>query len=106
MAASVLPVSTAYSIEEAFGWERGIGCKFKEASQFFFLYTLLIVVGAGITVFVPSNRLVFVLNIPNVVGVMLLLILNARMIAVYSAWRSQNLPKRLELRDDSIVRLA
>ncbi len=42
MAASVLPLSTAYSITEAFGWERGIGRKFKEAPQFFFLYTLII----------------------------------------------------------------
>ena len=72
MAASVLPLSTAYSIAEAFGWERGIGRKFKEAPQFFFLYTFIIIVGAGITLFVPSDRLVFVLNLPNVVGGMLL----------------------------------
>jgi Mn2+/Fe2+ NRAMP family transporter len=72
MAASVLPLSTAYSIAEAFGWERGVGRKFKEAPQFFFLYTFIIVVGAGITLFVPSDRLVFVLNLPNVVGGMLL----------------------------------
>ena len=72
MAASVLPLSTAYSIAEAFGWERGIGRKFREAPQFFFLYTLIIIVGAGITLFVPSDRLVFVLNLPNVVGGMLL----------------------------------
>jgi NRAMP (natural resistance-associated macrophage protein)-like metal ion transporter len=72
MAASVLPLSTAYSIAEAFGWERGIGHKFKEAPQFFSLYTFIIVVGAGITLFVPSDRLVFVLNLPNVVGGMLL----------------------------------
>jgi len=72
MAASVLPLSTAYSISEAFGWERGIGRKFKEAPQFFFLYTFVIVVGAGIILFVPSDRLVFVLNLPNVVGGMLL----------------------------------
>jgi Mn2+/Fe2+ NRAMP family transporter len=72
MAASVLPLSTAYSIAEAFGWERGVGHTFKEAPQFLFLYTFIIVVGAGITLFVPSNRLVFVLNLPNVVGGMLL----------------------------------
>jgi Mn2+/Fe2+ NRAMP family transporter len=72
MAASVLPLSTAYSIAEAFGWERGIGRRFKEAPQFFFLYTFIIVVGAGITLFVPSDRLIFVLNLPNVVGGMLL----------------------------------
>jgi len=72
MAASVLPLSTAYSIAEAFGWERGIGRTFKEAPQFLILYTGIILVGAGITLFVPKDRLVFVLNLPNVVGGMLL----------------------------------
>ena len=72
MAASVLPLSTAYSIAEAFGWERGVGRTWKEAPQFLSLYTFIIVVGAGITLFVPSDRLVFVLNLPNVVGGMLL----------------------------------
>ncbi len=72
MAASVLPLSTAYSISEAFGWERGVGRTWKEAPQFLSLYTFIIVVGAGITLFVPADRLVFVLNLPNVVGGMLL----------------------------------
>lgn len=72
MAASVLPLSTAYSIAEAFGWERGVGRTWKEAPQFLSLYTFIIVVGAGITLFVPADRLVFVLNLPNVVGGMLL----------------------------------
>ncbi len=72
MAASVLPLSTAYSIAEAFGWERGVGRTFKEAPQFLSLYTGIIAIGAGITLFVPQDRLVFVLNLPNVVGGMLL----------------------------------
>lgn len=72
MAASVLPLSTAYSIAEAFGWERGVGRTFREAPQFLSLYTFIIVLGAGITLFVPTDRLVFVLNLPNVVGGMLL----------------------------------
>jgi NRAMP (natural resistance-associated macrophage protein)-like metal ion transporter len=72
MAASVLPLSTAYSIAEAFGWERGVGRSFREAPQFLTLYTFIIVVGAGITLFVPRDRLIFVLNLPNVVGGMLL----------------------------------
>ncbi len=71
MAASVLPLSTAYSIAEAFGWERGVGRSFREAPQFLTLYTFIIVVGAGITLFVPKDRLIFVLNLPNVVGGML-----------------------------------
>jgi Mn2+/Fe2+ NRAMP family transporter len=72
MAASVLPLSTAYSIAEAFGWERSVSLGFREAPQFLSLYTFIIVVGAGITLFVPTDRLVFVLNLPNVVGGMLL----------------------------------
>ena len=72
MAASVLPLSTAYSIAEAFGWERGVGRTFQEAPQFLSLYTFIIVLGAGITLFVPKDKLVFVLNLPNVVGGMLL----------------------------------
>src|SRR5512135_55474 len=72
MAASVLPLSTAYSIAEAFGWERSVGHSFREAPQFFSLYTFIIVVGAGFPLFVPKERLVFVLNLPNVVGGMLL----------------------------------
>lgn len=72
MAASVLPLSTAYSISEAFGWERGVGRSFKEAPQFLSLYTAIIIIGAGLVLFVPKDRLVFVLNLPNVVGGMLL----------------------------------
>ena len=72
MAASVLPLSTAYSIAEAFGWERGVGRTFKEAPQFLTLYTFVIVFGAAVTLFVPSSGLVFIINLPNVIGGMLL----------------------------------
>jgi Mn2+/Fe2+ NRAMP family transporter len=80
MAASVLPLSTAYSIAEAFGWERGVSRSFSEAPQFLSLYTFIIVLGAGITLFVPANELVFVLNLPNVVGGMLLPVILVLMI--------------------------
>ncbi len=80
MAASVLPLSTAYSISEAFGWERGVGRKFREAPQFLTLYTAIIVIGAGIVLFVSKENLVFVLNLPNVVGGMLLPVILVLMI--------------------------
>ncbi|HCI81384.1 MAG TPA: Mn transporter [Ktedonobacter sp.] len=72
MAASVLPLSTAYSIAEAFGWERGVGRTFKEAPQFLTLYTFVIVFGAVVTLFVPPTGLVFIINLPNIIGGMLL----------------------------------
>jgi Mn2+/Fe2+ NRAMP family transporter len=72
MAAAVLPLSTAYSICEAFGWEGGVDRSFREAPQFLTLYTALIVLGALVATLVPARDLVFVLNLPNIVGGMLL----------------------------------
>ena len=48
-AASILPISTAYSVCEGLGFESGVGKKFREAPVFYWLYTILIVVGAGAT---------------------------------------------------------
>jgi len=47
-AASILPLSTAHVICEGLGFEAGIDHKFKEARIFYSLYTVLIVVGAGV----------------------------------------------------------
>src|SRR6202011_6356772 len=47
-AASILPLSTAHVICEGLGFEAGIDHKFREAPIFYWLYTILIVVGAGI----------------------------------------------------------
>jgi len=45
-AASILPLSTAYVVCEAMGFESGIDRKFSEAKIFYGLYTALIAVGA------------------------------------------------------------
>src|SRR5207302_8216381 len=47
-AASILPLSTAYTVCEGLGLESGIGKKFREAPAFYWLYTGLIVAGAGL----------------------------------------------------------
>ncbi len=46
-AASILPLSTAYSVCEGMGFEAGVNKTFQEAPVFYWLYTLLIAVGAG-----------------------------------------------------------
>src|SRR5581483_7959257 len=56
-AASILPLSTAYTVCEGLGFESGIGQKFNEAPVFYWLYTILIVAGAGI-VLIPSAPLI------------------------------------------------
>lgn len=47
-AASILPLSTAYTVCEGLGFESGVGRKFSEAPVFYWLYTILIVAGAGV----------------------------------------------------------
>jgi len=59
-AASILPLSTTYYICEAFGWESGIDKRREDAPQFYFLYTAMIVVGAGL-VLIPGLPLLKIL---------------------------------------------
>ena len=47
-AASILPLSTAYTVCEGLGFESGIGKTFREAPVFYWLYTILIAAGAGL----------------------------------------------------------
>ena len=58
-AASILPISTAYAVCEGLGFESGLDKKFHEAPVFYWLYTLLIVLGAGVLL-VPHIPLVYV----------------------------------------------
>jgi Mn2+/Fe2+ NRAMP family transporter len=51
--ATILPLSTAHVICEGMGFEAGLDHKFREAPAFYWLYTILIVVGAGI-VLIPN----------------------------------------------------
>ena len=55
-AATILPLSTAHVICEGMGFEAGLDHKFKEAPAFYWLYTILILVGGGI-VLLPNAPL-------------------------------------------------
>ncbi|MHC1713137.1 MAG: Nramp family divalent metal transporter [Solidesulfovibrio sp.] len=70
-AAGVLPLSTAYYICEAMGWELGIDKDFRKAPEFFWLFTISIAIGA-LTILLPGMPLLGVMYISQVVnGVML-----------------------------------
>ena len=70
-AASILPLATAYSVCEGLGFEAGVDKSWREAPQFNTLYTLLIVLGAGI-VLIPSVPLFPVLFLSQVLNGLLL----------------------------------
>jgi len=55
-AATILPLSTAHVVCEGLGFEAGIDHKFREAPAFYWLYTILILAGAGI-VLLPNAPL-------------------------------------------------
>jgi Mn2+/Fe2+ NRAMP family transporter len=56
-AACIQPLSTAYTVCEGLGFESGIDFRFREAPIFYALFTLLIIVGAGV-VLLPGFPLI------------------------------------------------
>ncbi|MBV9887903.1 MAG: Nramp family divalent metal transporter [Acidobacteria bacterium] len=84
-AASILPLSTAHVICEGLGFEAGIDHKFKEAPIFYWLYTILIAVGAGIVLLpnAPLWKILIFSQVGNgvwlpVVLIFILLLVNRR----------------------------
>jgi NRAMP (natural resistance-associated macrophage protein)-like metal ion transporter len=98
-AASILPISTAYSVCEGLGFESGVGKKFREAPVFYWLYTILIVAGAGVTLMprFPAVQVILfsqVLNgiaLPFVLIFMLLLINKRDLMGVHTNSRFYNI---------------
>jgi Mn2+/Fe2+ NRAMP family transporter len=70
-AASILPLSTAYTVCEGLGFESGVGKKFREAPVFYWLYTILIVLGAAL-ILIPGFPLVRVIVFSQVLNGILL----------------------------------
>ena len=70
-AASILPISTAYSVCEGLGFESGVDKKFSQAPFFYWLYTLLIAAGAAV-VLIPNFPLVTMTILSQVLNGVLL----------------------------------
>lgn len=66
-AASILPLSTAYTVCEGLGMESGLEKSFGEAPMFYWLYTILIVAGAGV-ILIPNLPLVKISILSQVVN--------------------------------------
>lgn len=74
-AASILPLSTAYLICEALGFEAGVDKTWGEAPVFYALYTFLVVVGAGV-ILLPNVPLIPIMLWSQVInGILLPLVL-------------------------------
>jgi len=75
LAAAVLPLSTAYTYSEAFGWEIGISRKFKEAPIFYGIYTFCILFGAMVVLFAGRELVALMIRAQAVNGILLPVIL-------------------------------
>jgi NRAMP (natural resistance-associated macrophage protein)-like metal ion transporter len=90
--ACILPLSTAYSVCEGMGWEVGVNRRFREAPQFYSLYTAIIIIGAAV-ILLPGVQLIPIMLIsqatnglllPFVLIFMLLLVNNKRLMGKYT----------------------
>ena len=70
-AASILPLSTAYTVCEGLGFESGLDRTWKQAPVFYWLYTILIAAGAGV-VLLPRFPLVSMAVLSQVLNGLLL----------------------------------
>lgn len=99
LTASIVSLSSAYALCEAFGWESGINKNFREAPVFYGLYTFLLVL-AALIVLLPNISLIFVMLLsqevngillPFILVFMILLVNNKRIMGVHVNSRFYNI---------------
>lgn len=97
--ATILPLATAFYVCEAFGFEAGIDKKWKEAPQFYWLYTGIIVLGV-IIILIPNAPLIAItlwsqiingLLLPVVLVCMILLVNNKKIMGKHVNKPIQNI---------------
>ncbi len=90
--ACILPLSTAYSVCEGMGWEVGVNRHFREAPQFYTLYTAIIIIGSSV-ILLPGVKLIPIMLLsqatngillPFVLIFMLLLVNNKRLMGKHT----------------------
>jgi NRAMP (natural resistance-associated macrophage protein)-like metal ion transporter len=75
LAATIMPISTAFVICEAFGWESGVGKRFADAPAFFSIYTFVLALGA-LVVLIPGLDLIpVIVGSQNLQGLLLPIVL-------------------------------
>jgi Mn2+/Fe2+ NRAMP family transporter len=97
--AAILPLSTSYTVCEAFGWENSVSRDLKDAPIFFGIFTALIILGAAI-ILLPIQSLIQAMLIsqtfngvllPVILITMLLLINDKRLMGKFKNGRIFNI---------------
>lgn len=95
LAACVLPLTTAFVVCEAFGWEAGVSFKWNEAPLFKGIITAVILLGAVVVLIPNLNLLAMMLTsqfvngviLPILLAFMVLIASNARIMGTYRLGR-------------------
>ena len=100
LAACVLPLTTAFVICEAFGWEAGVSFKWREAPTFKSIFTFVIAFSAIVVLLPDMNLLAMMLTAQFVNGVILPILLAFMAIIsadkrIMGAYRSRRVSKVL-----------
>jgi Mn2+/Fe2+ NRAMP family transporter len=75
LAATIMPLSTAFVICEAFGWESGVDKRFADARAFFSIYTFVLITGALIVLIPGLDLLPVIVASQNLQGLLLPVVL-------------------------------
>jgi Mn2+/Fe2+ NRAMP family transporter len=75
LAAAILPVTTAFVICEAFGWESGVDKRFSDARAFFGIFTFVLVVGAIVALIPTLDVVPLIVASQNLQGLLLPVVL-------------------------------
>jgi len=75
LAATIMPLSTAFVICEAFGWESGVDKRFGDARAFFTIYTFVLVAGALVVLIPGLDLLPVIVASQNLQGLLLPIVL-------------------------------
>lgn len=70
--AALVPVATSYVVTEAFGLESGLNFKFREAPEFYALFTFLLIIGS-VMVILPAIPLLTILIVSQALNTILLI---------------------------------
>ncbi|MFH0862266.1 MAG: Nramp family divalent metal transporter [Candidatus Altiarchaeota archaeon] len=65
--AFILPISTAFYVCEALGWESGVNKRFREAREFYIMLILITVIGAAV-VLIPDIPLIDLMLVSQVIN--------------------------------------
>ncbi len=71
LAAGVVPITTAFALSNAFGWESGVNHQFKDAPLFYLIFTSLILFGALITLSPAVSLIKLLVGLQVVNGILL-----------------------------------